>query len=163
MDFIKKHRYTLLIILIFILLVFLGVKLKGVLMPDDNKELYGNRLDDLPNHKIDDDLFVKIKSEMEGKKTVTSLSYRLQGKIYDFTMVVSDDVSLKDAKALGEDIIKYFQEDALNYYTFQIYIMKNDEKLNNFPIIGLKSPKSSSLVWTRDRSITESESTDEKN
>ena len=41
-------------------------------------------------------------------------------------------------------------------------LLKEDEKLNNFPIIGMKSPESKTVSWTKDREIiVESEKNEE--
>ena len=42
------------------------------------------------------------------------------------------------------------------------YLIKDNEKLNNFPIIGMKHPDAKSISWTKDREIvTESEKNEE--
>lgn len=162
MKFVKKNRYTIILILVFVLLVCLGVKVKDILMPDDQKEAYGNRLNDIEKHSIADSLYAKIKSEIEGKDLVTTVTNRIQGKIINFIVLVDDKMSVEDAKKIGDAIIEYFTKDELSYYTIQIYINKNDESLNNFPIIGAKNPLTAKIVWTQDREITKKEAQDEK-
>ena len=151
--FIKKHRYTCILVLVYILLVVLGFKLKEILVPDEGKATYGERLKDISKHPISNDVYNKIDSEMKADDKVVSISHRLSGKIVNYILTVSDDVSKGDAKALGSKIISYFDEDALGYYSFQIYLVKKDETKNDFPIIGMKDPLSESIVWTKDRDI----------
>lgn len=154
MKFVKRYRYTIILVLVFILLLCLAVKVKDILLPNDNKEAYGNRLEELDNHKIDESLYIKIKTEIEALENVSSLSYREQGKIINFIVTVADSTNITDAKKVGDKIVAYFEEDDINYYTFQIYMKKNDASLNNFPIIGAKNPLTSTIVWTQDREIT---------
>ena len=162
MKFIKKYRYTIILILVFILLLCLAVKMKEVLMPDDQKELYGNRLEEIGEHKIESSLYNKIKSEIEALDNVSKITYRTQGKIINFIITVTDETTLVDAKELGNSIITYFEEEDVKYYTFQIYVKKNDEKLDNFPIIGAKNPLTNEIIWTQDREISKEEDTNEE-
>ena len=162
MKFIKKNRYTIILVLVFILFLCLGVKIKQILMPDDQKESYGERLNELDNHKIDVSLYEKIKTELEKSENVVSVSNRLQGKIINFIVTVSDKVSISDAKKIGDSIVAYFSEEDVDYYTFQIYINKNDASLNNFPIIGAKNPLTNHIVWTQDREISKEDDKNEE-
>ena len=157
MKFIKRYRYTIILVLVFVLFLCLGLKVKEILMPDDQKAAYGDRLNEIDDHIIDESLYVKIKSEMTKLDNVDNLSYRVQGKIINFIVTVSDNTKIDDAKKVGEKIITYFEEDDVKYYTFQIYINKKDASLNNFPIIGAKNPLKEQIVWTQDREISKEE------
>ena len=162
MNFIKRYRYTIILILIFILLVCLGVKIKDILIPDDQKASYGNRLEALSEHEIEESLYTKIKTELGKKDNVNKITHRRQGKVINFIVNVSNETDLKTAKSIGEEIVKYFSEEDVKYYTFQIYMNKDDEKLNDFPIIGAKNPLSEDIDWTQDRKIVEGDSVNEK-
>lgn len=158
MKFIKRKKYTLILLVVFFLLVFLGLQVKKVLMPDEGKASYGERLEEIENYPISDDVYNKIMEEYGKNTNVKQIKHHLQGKILKFFITVDDKVSVKDAKGLGDKIITYFDEKTLSYYSIQIYIVKADKKLNNFPIIGMKDPLSTSVSWTKDREIvTESE------
>lgn len=152
-KFIKRHRYTLILLLIFILLCILALKVKEVLVPDEGKATYGERLKDIGKHPISDDVYKKVLDEFEKDNTVVKIDHRLQGKVLNYYITVGDKVSVKDAKTKGEKVISLLDEDILGYYTVQIYLIKEDEALNNFPIIGLKDPLSKGISWTKDREI----------
>lgn len=158
MKFIKKRKYTIILLIIFVLLIFLGVKVKEVLMPDEGKASYGDRLEEVKNYPISDEVYNKITEEYSKNEKVKQITHYLQGKIIKFFITVDDEVSVKDAKSLGDKVITYFDETTLSYYSIQIYIQKADKALNNFPIIGMKDPLSTSVSWTKDRDIvTESD------
>ena len=156
MKFVKNHKYTIIIVLIFILLFCLGLKVKDILIPDDEKASYGNRLENIEDYPLEKSLFTKINEEMV-KDKIKGLTHRIQGKIVNFTMTVADDVSINDAKSYGTKIVAYFSEEELSYYTIQIYIKKDDAALNNFPIIGAKNPNKKEISWTQNREITKEE------
>lgn len=160
-KFIKRHRYTCILLLIFALIVFLGFKVKEILVPDEGKATYGERLKNIDKHPISDDIYNKIDEEYKANDKVSKITHRLQGKVLNFYITVDDKVSVKDAKAIGEKVITYFTEDILNYYSLQVYLIKEDESLNNFPMIGLKDPISKTMSWTKERSITESDENEE--
>lgn len=152
-KFLKKNRYTCILLIVFILLVILGLKVKDILVPDEGKATYGERLKDISKHPIKEEVYKKIDEELLKNKTVTKVSHRIQGKIINYYITFASEASVKDAKAIGENVTKGFEEDALGYYSIQIFLLKDDEKLNNFPIIGMKNPESKTVSWTKDREI----------
>lgn len=161
-KFLKKNRYTIILLIVFILLVILGLKVKNILVPDEGKATYGERLKDISKHPIKEEVYKKIEEELLNNKAVTKVSHRLQGKIINYYITFDSKVSVKDAKAVGENLIKGFEEDTLGYYSIQIFLLKDDEKQNNFPIIGMKNPESKVVSWTKDREIiVESEKNEE--
>ena len=160
-KFIKRHRYTLILVLIYILIVILGFKVKEILVPDEGKATYGERLKDINKHRIGDETYEKVEEEYAKNKNVIKIDHRLQGKVLNYYITLDDKVSVKDAKSIGEALIGYLDEDILGYYSIQIYLVKEDEKLNNFPIIGVKDPLAKKVSWTKDREITVSDEDEE--
>jgi len=155
--FIKRHRYTLILLLVFILICILAFKVKEILVPDEGKATYGERLKDIDKHKINKETYDKVEEELKKDDKILEVTYRLQGKVLNYFITVDDKVAVKDAKAKGDKLISLLDEDLLSYYSIQIYLIKKDEKLNNFPIIGMKDPLSKVISWTKDREITVSE------
>lgn len=155
--FIKKHRYTLVLLLIFILLGFLAIKVKDILVPDEGKATYGDRLKGIEKYPITNETYEKIEEDLKNNKNVLKSSHRLQGKVLNYFITVDSKVSVKDAKEIGNKLVTLFDEDLLSFYSIQIYVNKEDESLNNFPIMGFKDPLSKSVSWTKDREITKSD------
>lgn len=160
-KFIKRHRYTIILVLIFILIAILGFKVKEILVPDEGKATYGERLKNIEKHPISDEVYNKIDEAFKDNKNVLEVKHRLQGKILNYYFTLDDKVSIKDAKTVGDKLIENLDEDVLGYYSIQIYLMKNDAALNNFPIMGLKDPLSTTISWTKDREITASDNDEE--
>ncbi len=153
-KFIKRHRYTCILLLFFILIVILGLKVKEVLIPDEGKATYGERLKDIDKYPIDSEIYKKIDDEFNENEKVKKITHKLQGKILNYYITVDDKESVKDAKTLGDKLLTYFDDNLLSYYSIQIYLLKEDESLNNFPMIGLKDPLSKTISWTKEREIT---------
>ena len=157
-GFIKRNRYTCILLLIFVLLVLLGLKAKDILVPDEGKATYGDRLKDIGKHPLTNDDYEKVDSEIKKSSSVVKVTHHLQGKTLNYFITFEDKTSVKDAKAVGEKILDNLSEDIKGYYSIQVYLIKDNEEMNNFPIIGMKHPEAKSISWTKDREIvTESE------
>ncbi len=161
-KFLKRNRFTCILVFIFALFVILGFKVKDILVPDEGKAAYGERLKNIDKHPISDEVYDKIDEELDKNSNVINSSHRIQGKIIIYSITVDEKVSVKDARSIGEGILKFFDEDALEYYTIRVIMSKENEELNNFPFIGEKHPKSNGLSWEKERDIvTESEQDEE--
>lgn len=162
MKFIKKNKFTILAIVLFIGLVLVGVEVKNLLVPDEGKASYGERLDGIEDHKLSNDLFANIKSTLKENSAVLDVTNKVHGKIINLIITVSDNTSISDAKKIANSTISLFSNDELSFYSLQVYVVKQDEKLNNFPIIGYKDTGSKELIFTKDREITSEDSKDEE-
>lgn len=161
MNYIKKNKFTIIAIIIFILLVIVGVKVKELLVPDSGKAVYGDRLEEIDEHKISDTLFNDISEKLKENENVLNVSNKIHGKIINLMITVNNELSVSDAKQLANSTISLFGEE-LTYYSLQVYVLKEDSSLNNFPIIGYKGTETEELVFTKDREITVSEENNEE-
>ena len=161
-KFLKRNRYTCILVFIFILFVILGLKVKDILIPDEGKATYGDRLKGIEKHPISNELYNKIDEELKKNSKVIKVEHHLQGKTLNYFITFDKDVSVKDAKAVGDSLLKYFDEDLVGYYSIQVSLLKEDEKLNNFPIMGMKHPDSKEISWTKDREIVTESDKDEE-
>lgn len=161
-KFIKRNRYTCILLFIFILFVILGLKVKDILVPDEGKAVYGDRLKNIDKHPISDSIYTKIDEVLEKNNNVVKVTHRLQGKTINYFITVNEKVSVKDAKSIGDSLLDYFDEETLGYYSLQVSLIKEDEALNNFPIMGMKHPKSKVISWTKDREIVTESDEDEE-
>ena len=55
------------------------------------------------------------------------------------------------------NILEPFNDSQKGYYDFQVFVTKESEAENNFPIIAYKHHNSSEFVWSKDREKTEGE------
>jgi len=161
-KFLKKNRYTCILIFIFVLFVILGLKIKDILVPDEGKATYGDRLKNIEKHPISSDIYNKVDEALKKNSNVVEVSHHLQGKTLNYFITVGEKVSVKDAKAIGDGILDFFGDDVLGYYSIQVSILKEDEELNNFPIMGMKHPESKTISWTKDREIVTESDEDEE-
>ena len=155
MRFVKRNRATIIIVLVFILLALFGIKVKDILIPDSKESMYGNRLTDEKKYEVDKSSLKKMLEEMAAKDNVKEITYHKQGRTYNVSITLVDEGSIQDAKNLGDTVLTYFTEKNLKYYSVQIFVSKEDKKLNNFPIVGMKDPLSEKITWSKNRDISE--------
>ena len=129
------------------------------------KDKLGNRIKDIEDYPISESVYQKIETEIEKLDKVSSVERAkgtLDSKVIDYLIVVKGETTLEQAKEIGDKLLTYFDEKTLSYYSVQIFISKKDTSMNNFPIIGMKNPKTPKIIWTKDRDITKETDEDEK-
>lgn len=153
MKWIKKNKFTVIAIAVFVILAIFTYKAKEIFFPNQRTAIYGDRLDGkvAVEQKTYDEMKQKI-SENDKVKKVTS---RENGRRVDIMITVNDDTSKSDAKKIVDNLLEPFSESQIGYYDFQVYIVKDSESENDFPIIGYKQHNSSGFVWSKDRDKTE--------
>ncbi len=161
MKFIKNNKYTIIVIIVFLALVVSFVEIKNILVPDEGKAVYGNRLDGIEKHPLKTSDLEAIATSIKEQEKVSEASCNLHGKIINITITVQDDVSVNDAKTIATNTISLFTKDDLSFYSLQVFVKKENQDLNNFPIIGYKDAGSEEMLFTKDREIT-TEDSDEK-
>ena len=154
MKFVRRNKFTIIAIIILIILVFIGVELKNIFVPDEGKASYGDRLEGINDHKIKDKTIEEMKNKLKENDKVLDVENKIHGKIINLIITVSDDVDVNTAKGIANSTIGLFQEDELSFYSLQVYVKKNDANLNNFPIIGYKGVEAKELFFTKDREIS---------
>lgn len=154
LKILKDNVFTIFVILVFIGCMFILSYMKKVYWDNNNEAIYGDRVEDVKNHVIDDKMINDIETSIETLEEVSSCAYDLEGRIINLTIVVKDDVTVKKAKSLDSSILKNFDNDQLSYYSIQIYFKKNDSSLKDFPIMGYKHYNSNDISWTKDREAT---------
>ena len=60
MDFIKKNKFTIIAVGVFLILVLLLVQVKNIFFPNEGSAIYGNRLEGIESVKITKDKKTKI-------------------------------------------------------------------------------------------------------
>ncbi len=151
MKFFKKNKYTIIVIVAFILLVFIGAKAMELFFPNTGKAVYGDRLDGIEKVQIQDSKIDQILTEMKEDAIVSDITENTQGKIVNFVITVTDETGVDAAKGLADKAIASFEEDQKKYYDFQVLIKKENKELTDFPIIGYRHHDRDAFVWTKDR------------
>lgn len=155
MKWFRKNKYTCIAILVFIIVAVIGYKVINIFIPNSSSAIYGDRLDG--KVAVDASVYKEVKTKITEQEFVKEVNVRENGRTINVTVQVMDSTSMDSAKSLANLVIEPFSESQKGYYDFQIFITKESESENNFPIIGYKQHNSSSFSWTKDREKTQEE------
>ncbi len=162
MKFVRKNKYTIIAIVVLIVLVIGIFELRNILVPDEGKASYGDRLDDIEKHPLSDELFKNIEAKLKENTNILKVENKVHGKIINLIITVNDEMSRDDARGIANSTISLFENEELSFYSLQVYMKKDNDKLNDFPIIGYKGVDNTALSFTKDREIVSEETSDEK-
>ena len=157
MKYLKKHRFTTQVIIAFTVVVLILAFVWRAFFSNGGNPVYGNRLDGMEKVEISKKTIDEVSSELKKNDKVKKVTSNISGKTFDIVITVNDDVSLSSAKEIGNNSFSKLSEDQINYYSIQVFIKKDDEKKNDFPIIGYKQRGTKTLIWTKDRQVTSDE------
>lgn len=133
---LKKNKYTTLAIIIFVLLIILGYGLYNVLIPNNGKPVYGDRLDGIEKVEVTKDQLEKLDTEIVKESMVAKSNSYTSGRIVNIILTIKEGVSESNAKKITSTIVEYFTEDQLSYYDIQLFLTTEDDSYN---IIGYKN------------------------
>lgn len=156
MKFIKKNKFTIIVIVLIIIFLIVLLQIKNIFFPNigTGEAVYGNRLD--KRVELKEDTLKDIEANVSTNTSVVSIDARVSGKIVNVKITINDQVSISDAKVIGEGIVKYFSTEQLAYYDIQVFMLKS-EKITNFPIIGYRHYSEGDFSWTKDREESKTE------
>ena len=150
MSFIRKNKFVIIAIGVFLILVILAFQIVTMFFPKEGVALYGDRLDGIEEVEITDKKSDKIVSALEDDSAVKETSVSVSGKIIEVIITVQDDTSLDTAKALTPKVTDNLNKKEKEFYDIQVFI-KKDTEASNFPIIGYKHHAKNDFSWTKDR------------
>lgn len=150
MSFIRKNKFVIIAIGVFLILVILAFQVVNTFFPKEGKALYGNRLDGIEAVKITDSKKEQIENSLKEEAITKEANVSVAGKIIEVIVTVQDDTTVDLAKNLTTTVLNALTEEEKSFYDIQIFV-KKDIDVNNFPIIGYKHHAKESFSWTKDR------------
>jgi len=153
MKWMKKNKFTVIAIVIFVLLAFIAFKAKEMFFPDQRTAIYGDRLEGKVT--VQKSTYDEVKQKLSENNKVESVSLRENGRRIDIIIMVTNTTTKGEAKKIIDNMLEPFTESQIGYYDFQVFIKKEDTSENDFPIIAYKHHNSSTFSWSKDREKTE--------
>ena len=150
MSFIRKNKFIIIAIGVFLILVILAFQIVTMFFPKDGTALYGDRLDGIENVELTKTKLTKIEDVLKENEIVKKASVSVQGKIVEVIITVQDDTSVDSAKELNTTVLNSLEEDEKKFYDIQIFV-KKDTDATDFPIIGYKHHARDNFSWTKNR------------
>ena len=149
MKWFKKNKFTCIAIIIFVVLTIVGYKVIKVFFPNTKSAIYGDRLDG--KVKVDKDVYTAVKAKLAEQEFVKKVNVKENGRTINIEVVVQDSTSRDAAKGLSNLILEHFNDNQISYFDFQLFVSKESESENDFPIIAYKQHNRSEFSWTKDR------------
>ena len=138
LEFIKRHCFLVVSLLIILIVLITGIIVAKSLFFSSHGDAFGNRLDGIEEHRINDEELEKIKNELENIEQVMSVENNIVGKRANFIIKVKADVDVETSKGYATKILDYLKEDSKEFYDIHVMIINEDEENQNYPIIGAK-------------------------
>lgn len=154
MKFIRKNKFTIIAIGIFLILVFLAFQIKNIFFPAAGNAIYGTRLNGMEEVEITSSKKDKIKNALAEDEIVSSSKVEVAGKIIQVIVTVKDDATLEASKNLGGKVLNNITKEEKKFYDIQLFI-KKEVTAQDFPIIGYKHHAKEGFSWTKDRTGSE--------
>ena len=145
-NFFKTHKKQCMIGGIAFLVIFFLILIWLFIVPVFSNNKYGDRLDGIEDHEISSDTVKDIENSLKENDKVTDVTYNIEGRILDFIITVSNDMSTEDAKKLGDTILDKISDEDKKYYDIQILI-DTEEENDNYPIAGYKHKSEDNFTY----------------
>lgn len=148
MDFLKKNRTTIIAIAVFLIVLVVMFKFIAILTGDEEKAIYGDRINGISAVKIDGNKEDQIEEAL--KDSTTKVEIKNAGRLVTIIATINDDTNRDSAKALANKAIEPLTAEQKKYFDVQIIIKKEKEDAQ-FPIIGYRQHTRDAFSWTKDR------------
>ena len=148
-KFIKEHKKQCIISGIIFLVLFFAIIIWLFIVPVFSNNKYGDRLKDIENHEISSSSIDKIENTLKENQQVKDVTYHNEGRILNFIITVSNEMTSDDAKKLCDTISENLSDDDKSYYDIQVLI-DTEEENENYPIAGYKHKTEDKFEYGRD-------------
>ncbi len=149
MNFLKKNRNTIIAVAVFLIVLIVVFKFIGMLTGDEEKAIYGNRIDGIDAVKIDGNKEDQIEEAL--KDSTTKVSVKTAGRLVTIIATVNNETTRDVAKTLAAKAIEPLTAEQKKYFDIQVIIKKENTEDAQFPIIGYRQHTREAFVWTKDR------------
>jgi len=149
MNFIKKHKILVILLVIFIvLMVVLGICFKNVFLTEESNDKYGNRLNGIEKVQITDSRLANVKEKILDSKNTNTVTYNVSGKIIKFFIQVKAETDELTVESLLNLILDNFTEEEKSFYDFEVFITNEEEK-ELYPMIAYKHRNNVTFTITK--------------
>ena len=126
MEYIKKHKLTSFIILVFIIIVGFGYFIYNLFIGSSGLPVYGDRLDGIKDLPITDEQIDSIVADLEKENYVIKVTKPyLSGKIFKVIITVADNIDLATGKKLADRAIAPLTDEQKEFYDVEVFVKKN--------------------------------------
>ena len=125
MDYIKKHKLTSFVILVYIIVIAFLYFIYKLFIGSSGLPVYGDRLDGIENVPISDEQINKISEEISKSDFVLKVTKPyLKGKILKVVVTVTDNADLAASKELAPKVLSILDDDQKAFYDIEFFVKK---------------------------------------
>jgi hypothetical protein len=125
MRFLKKHKLTTFIIVIYIAAIIIAYFLYKIFMGSNGLPVYGDRLDGIESVPITDEQKTSLKDKLlTNEKVINVREPHLSGRTYNITIIVADNMGLDEAKGLANFVTESLTPEQNAFYDVQVFVNK---------------------------------------
>ena len=125
MRFLKKHKLTAFIIVIYIAAIIIGYFLYKIFMGSNGLPVYGDRLDGIESVPITEEQEkTMIANLLANERIISVRDPHLSGRTYNVTIIVTDSMTVAEAKGITQTVIDALTPEQNNFYDLQVFVNK---------------------------------------
>ena len=125
MEYIKKHKLTAFVILVYIIVIAFAYFIYKLFIGSSGLPVYGDRLDGIENVPITDEQKDAIVAKLSESDFVLKVTKPyLNGKILKVIVTIADEANLQAAKDLSGKIVEVLDNDQRAFYDIEYFIRK---------------------------------------
>jgi len=125
MSYIKKHKLTAFVILVYIIVIAFLYFIYKLFIGSSGLPVYGDRLDGIENVPIKEETIDKIVEEISSNESVLKVTRPyLSGKILKVVITVVDNAELSKMKDLSKIVVDNLDNDQKAFYDVEFFINK---------------------------------------
>ncbi len=158
-KFYREHRvFTILMAIVLVCMIIIATVLIQCFYVG-NTDKYGNRLDGIENHVIEESTKSDYEANLANNPKVRNAKIMVTGRIVYITINFESNCSLTEAESIAAKSLESFSEDIHSFYDFNLTLKKaasvkdNQTILEGFIISGAKNKNGSGLVWNNNLEV----------
>ena len=146
--YIKHNKKKVTTIAIVVVALIFGIILyKSLFYSSSEKAVYGVRIRDISEHKIDNKEIKEWQENIKKMDGVSDCNIVIKGRLIKFFVTFADNVSTDDIKTKFNDIVKDIKEDYKSYYDITLYAKQSKDGELKYPVTGYKHKSSDTVSY----------------
>ena len=147
--FIKRNKKLIIWIIFFILvMISLLVLYKILFYSDDEKAIYGVRITDIDEYKLEKKDVTSLEKKASELEKINSVKITIKGRLIKYLIDVDSSLTNDEIKNKINEMANQIDDDTKSYYDVTFYVSRKTEDSVTYPIIGYKHKNKENITFT---------------
>ena len=147
--FIKRNKKLIIWIIFFILvMISLLVLYKILFYSDDEKAIYGVRITDIDEYKLEKKDITSLEKKASELEKINSVKITIKGRLIKYFIDVDSSLTNDEIKNKINEMANQIDDDTKSYYDVTFYVSRKTEDSVTYPIIGYKHKNKENITFT---------------